>query len=58
MAKKKQSLHQEMLQMRKRRDAEIVRRAAKNETYESIAESMRMTRQRVGQIVKAARASA
>jgi DNA-directed RNA polymerase sigma subunit (sigma70/sigma32) len=55
VAKKKPSLHQEMLQARKRRDAEIVRRAARKETFESIAEGMGMTRQRVGQIVRAAR---
>jgi DNA-directed RNA polymerase sigma subunit (sigma70/sigma32) len=58
VAKKNPSPHQEMLQARKRRDAEILRRAARKETFESIAARMGMTRQRIGQIVKAARASA
>lgn len=58
MARKKISAHQELTAARKRRDAEILRRTAKGETQESIAEDMRMTRQRVGQIIAKARAAA
>ena len=47
--------HQEMLAARRRRDAEIVRRAKRKETQDSIAADLGMTRQRVGQIIKAAK---
>ena len=53
MAHKKTNPHQEMLDARKRRDAEIVKRAGKGETQESIADEMGMTRQRIGQIIAA-----
>ena len=54
MAKKKSNPHQEMLAARRRRDAEIVRRS-KKETQEAIADSLGMTRQRVNQIIGAAK---
>lgn len=54
MSRKKLNPHQEMLAARRRRDAEIVRRAWK-ETQEAIAADLGMTRQRVGQIIKAAK---
>ena len=54
VATKKTNHHQEMLAARKRRDAEILRRAARKETHESIADSFGMTRQRVGQIIAVA----
>lgn len=54
MARKKTNPHQEMLDARKRRDAEIVKRAGKGETHDAIADDLGMTRQRVGQIIAAA----
>lgn len=54
MARKNMSPHQEMLDAKRRRDTQILRRYAKGETMESIAEYMGMTRQRVGQIIRAA----
>lgn len=58
MAKKKVNLHREVGKARKRRDAEILRRAAAGDTQEAIASELGMTRQRVGQIIKAAKAKA
>lgn len=55
MSKKSISPHQEMLAARRKRDADILRRAKRKETHESIAEVMGMTRQRVGQIIRASK---
>lgn len=54
MAKTKSNLHRDVHRARNRRDADILRRASRGETHESIANTLGMTRQRVGQIIKAA----
>lgn len=50
----KSNLHKAVADARKARDRAIISRARKGETHESIADDLGMTRQRVGQIVKAA----
>lgn len=47
------TLHTAVLSARKTRDRDILRRAGKGESHEAIATALGMTRQRVGQIIKA-----
>lgn len=47
------SLHNAVLSARKVRDKDIMRRAGKGESHEKIADAIGMTRQRVGQIIRA-----
>lgn len=49
----KNTLHTAVLSARKTRDRDILRRAGRGESHESIANALGMTRQRVGQIIKA-----
>lgn len=49
----KNTLHTAVLSARKVRDRDILRRAGRGESHESIATALGMTRQRVGQIIKA-----
>lgn len=58
MATKKPTLHKEVQKARKRRDASILRRAARGDTHEQIADAIGMTRQRVGQIIRASKEAA
>jgi biotin operon repressor len=55
VSKTKSKLHLEVSRARQRRDAEILRRAGKGDSHEKIAEDLGMTRQRVGQIIKASK---
>lgn len=47
----KKNPHREMLAARKKRDQQIIRRAANGDTQQDIADDLGMTRQRVGQII-------
>lgn len=49
----KSNLHKAVLSARKARDRDIMRRAGRKESHETIAQALGMTRQRVGQIIKA-----
>lgn len=49
----KSNLHKAVLSARKTRDRDILRRAGRGESHETIATALGMTRQRVGQIIKA-----
>lgn len=49
----KSNLHKNVLSARKTRDRDILRRAGRGESHEAIANALGMTRQRVGQIIKA-----
>ena len=49
----KNTLPTAVLSARKTRDRDILRRAGKGESHEAIATALGMTRQRVGQIIKA-----
>lgn len=51
------TLHTAVLSARKVRDRDILRRAGKGESHESIANALGMTRQRVGQIIRASKPS-
>lgn len=53
MAATKPTLHEQVGLARKRRDADIMRRHKKGETQEKIAAALGMTRNRVGQVIKA-----
>lgn len=55
MAPKKSNLHKEVQKARKRRDSDILRRAGRGESHEAIAAALGMTRQRVGQIIRASK---